>query len=63
MTLPRGGFIFTATCEVWTNPAGLELRLTMGGHGMPMTTVVSSFGEALRLLEQWKAAMMENGWS
>ena len=40
MTKPDGVNTHVAVCEVWTKPAGWELRLIMDGHGLPVTTVV-----------------------
>ena len=42
MAKPKGDHALTATCEVWTNPFGWELRLMIDGHGMRMTSVVRS---------------------
>ena len=63
MTKPKGDHTLMATCEVWTNPFGWELRLMMDGHGLRMSSVVRSAGEMLDLVEQWRAAMWEKGWS
>jgi hypothetical protein len=32
-------------------------------RGMQMTSVVRSAAEMLDMVEQWKAVMLENGWS
>jgi hypothetical protein len=53
----------SAVCEVWTHPAGSELRLTIDGHSLPTTTVVRSGPEMVALVEQWRAAMLALGWS
>jgi hypothetical protein len=63
MTKPKGDHTLTAACEVWTNPFGWELRLMIDGHGMQMTSVVRSAAEMLTMVEQWKAVMLEKGWT
>ena len=62
MTKPDGTPPHVAVCEVWTNPAGWELRLMMDGQNLPVTTVVRSHGEMRTLIESWKAALRETGW-
>jgi hypothetical protein len=63
MAKPKRDHTLMATCEVWTNPFGLELRLMIDGHGMQMTSVVRSAAEMHDMLEQWEAAMLTKGWS
>ena len=60
---PDGIQTHLAVCEVWTNVAGWELRLTMDGHALPLATVVQSPDEIRTLIESWKAALLEMGWS
>lgn len=62
MTKPDGTQPHVAVCEVWTNPAGWELRLMMDGQTLPVTTVVRSHGEMRTLIESWNAALRETGW-
>jgi hypothetical protein len=63
MTKRKGERILTAMCEVWTNPFGSELRLVVDGQGMQMASVVGSEAEMLVLVETWRTAMLEKGWS
>jgi hypothetical protein len=63
MTKPKGDHALTAKCEVWTHPFGWEVRLMIDRRGMQMTSVVRSAAEMLDMVEQWKAVMLENGWS
>jgi hypothetical protein len=62
MTKPKAGHLLSATCEVWTNPFGWELRLMVDGHGLRMASVVSSAQEMLQMVEQWQAVMRGSGW-
>jgi hypothetical protein len=62
MTKPNADRAMTATCEVWTNPFGWELRLMIEDRGMPMTSVVRSAAEMVALVETWRAALLEAGW-
>jgi hypothetical protein len=48
---------------VWTNPFGLELRLMIDGHSTQIASVVRSAAEMHDMLEQWKTALLETGWS
>ena len=63
MTKPDGTQPHVAVCEVWTNPAGWELRLIMDGHSLPVTTAVRSHDDIRTLIDSWKAALLEIGWS
>jgi hypothetical protein len=49
-------------CELWKHPFGWELRLEAAGE-MIQTQVCRSREEWVRTFEQWKAAMIEKGWS
>ena len=60
-SMPSGTRTMTASCEVWTNPSGWELRLIVDG-GTLMSTVVPSVSEMLALVETWRAAMLRRGW-
>jgi hypothetical protein len=62
MTKPKGDHTLTASCEVWTNPVGLELRLMIDGHSTQIASVVRSAAEMHDTLEQRRAAMLEKGW-
>jgi hypothetical protein len=63
MTKSDGIVTHVAVCEVWTNPAGWELRLIMDGHSLPVTTAVRSHDDIRTLIDSWKAALLEIGWS
>ena len=52
----KGDSVLIATCEVWTNPLGWELRLMTEGKRLEIASIVRS------RLEKWKAAMLEKGW-
>src|SRR4029079_12334850 len=39
MTRPEAPHSGVAVCEVWTNPIGWEMRLTIDGISLPITTV------------------------
>jgi hypothetical protein len=62
MTKPESSRTHVAACEVWTNPAGWELRLITDGHSL-IATVVQSAGEMHVLIEMWRAALLKMGWS
>jgi hypothetical protein len=63
MTKPNGDHIRMAVCEVWTHPAGWELRFTTDRHGPQVTSVARTAREMLESLAQWKAVLSERGWS
>ena len=63
MTKPRGDGTATAVCEIWSHEFRWELRLTIDGHGLMMTSVVRSAGEMQSTAEQWRTAMLEKGWT
>ena len=63
MNKAEGRHTHMAVCEAWTNPDGWELRLTTDGQSPPITTVVTSADEMRDLLETWRAALLETGWS
>jgi hypothetical protein len=60
---PEGVNTHVAVCEVWTNPDGWELRLTRDGQSLPIETVVRSADEMRALVETWRRALLEIGWS
>jgi hypothetical protein len=62
LTKAVGVHMHAAVCEVWTNPAGWELRLITNGQSRPITTVVRSADEMRALVETWQTTMRENGW-
>ena len=63
MTKPEGIQTHVAVCETWTNLNGWELRLILDGHDVPTTTVVRSADDMRALVEQWRATMLDKGWS
>jgi hypothetical protein len=62
MTKPTADGSVCAFCEVWTNPFGWEVRLLIGGHGNPVTTVARSSSEMLQTVDQWRAVLQGRGW-
>jgi hypothetical protein len=63
LTKTEGERTMTATCEVWTNPFGWELRLTKDGQSLPIETIVRSADEMRALVERWRTVLLETGWS
>ena len=63
MNKPEGGQTHVAMCEAGTNPHGWELRLTKDGQGVPSATNVRSADEVRALMETWRTALVETGWS
>ena len=63
MKKPEGVHTHVAVCEVWTNPDGWGLRLTRDGQSLPIETVVRSPDEMRALIERWRRALLEIGWS
>jgi hypothetical protein len=63
VTKKKGDTLLTAVCETWSHQFGWELRLVVDGHGLSMTSVVRSAPEMVATSEQWRAAMIEKGWS
>jgi hypothetical protein len=59
----KGDHAVTAVCEVWTHPFGWELRLQVDGHGLMMSSMARSGEEMLARVEEWRAAMLEKGWT
>ena len=50
-----------AVCELWSHPAGWEIRLYAAGEFV-QSMVSESEDEALECIERWKAAMLDKGW-
>ena len=63
VTKPEGVHTHVAVCETWTNPDGWELRLTTDGQAVPIATIVRSADEMRTLIETWRTALLETGWS
>jgi hypothetical protein len=63
MTKMEGDHTMIAVCEVWAVELGWDLRLMIDGHGLQMSSAVRSAEEMFATIEQWKAAMLEKGWS
>ena len=63
LTKRSGDQVRSAVCEVWSNPVGWELRLMIDGHGLLVAAVVGSASEMLKTADEWRAAMLESGWS
>ena len=61
MTKSKGDRTSIATCEVWTNPNGWELRLLTDGQSL-IATVVPSADEMHVLIKMWRAALLKMGW-
>jgi hypothetical protein len=63
LTKLKGKRAETPVCEIWSHPFGWELRLTIDGHGLQMSSVVRSADEIRQTAEQWRTAMAERGWT
>ena len=50
-----------AHCEVYSHPAGWELRLT-GNHTYPSTRACEIPEDVLSTQEKWKATLERDGW-
>lgn len=53
----------TAVCEVWAVEMSWDLRLMIDGHGLQMSSLCRSGREMVDRADEWKAAMVEKGWS
>jgi hypothetical protein len=62
LTKTQGDSAMTGVCEVWTHPAGWELRLTVDGHGLQVSSVVRSAEDMREKIDTWRGAMHEKGW-
>jgi hypothetical protein len=60
LTKTNGDPSHYVVCEVWTHPVGWELRLTINGRILPMTTIVESADQMRSMVEAWKAVMVES---
>ena len=58
----RNGGRVNATCSLLTHQLGFELRLNVNGN-LQRAQVCRSTDEVLALTEQWKAAMLAQGWT
>jgi hypothetical protein len=63
LTKQKSSETLCAVCELWTHPFGWELRLSIDGHGLQMSSVVRSAGEMTKTADAWRAAMAEKGWT
>jgi hypothetical protein len=59
----KGGRVLTAVCALYTHPLGWDLQLTVDDRGLVMSDVVGSADEMIATSEEWRAAMLEKGWS
>ncbi len=62
LTKFKGERVLTATCEVWSHQFGWELRLTIDGRGLQMSSVARTPAESTARIQEWRAAMFEKGW-
>ena len=51
-----------AVCELWWHQLGWELRLLAAGE-LLRSQVCRAFNEWLGVADEWRAAMIEKGWS
>jgi hypothetical protein len=58
----QSGRQLEAACRLVTHQLGWELRLEIGG-GLQRSQVCRSQDEVLDTSDEWKAAMIEKGWS
>jgi hypothetical protein len=63
LTKVKGGHTMTAVCEVWAVEMGWDLRLMIDGCGLQFSSPCRSGREMVDRADEWKAAMIENGWS
>jgi hypothetical protein len=63
VTRTSGERTSTAVCQVWTHPAGWELRLSLEGDGLKRFAVARSAVEMAETAEDWRQEMVANGWS
>lgn len=62
MTRSVHDYAYITVCEAWTSPDGWELRLITDGQSL-IATVVRSTDEMRALIERWRCALLEIGWS
>ena len=58
----RGKKSLAAICKLWTHHLGWEVRLEINGD-LQRSEVFRSEDDVLTAGEQWKAAMVDMGWS
>jgi hypothetical protein len=63
VTKQKGDSTMSATCEVCSHEFGWELKLTIDGHGLQMSSVVHSAEEMRETADRWLCAMLEKGWT
>jgi hypothetical protein len=63
LTKITGDRTMTAVCEVWAVEMGWDLRLQIYGRGLHMSSLCRSGREMVDRADEWKAAMVEKGWS
>jgi hypothetical protein len=51
-----------AVCQVWTHPAGWELRLSIDREGLKRFAVVGSAVEMAETAEDWREELLTEGW-
>ena len=57
----RCGTQIEAICQLLTHASGWEVRLEVSGS-VQRTDVRSSQDDVLAVADEWKAAMVQNGW-
>jgi hypothetical protein len=63
MTKVKGDDTMTALCEVWAVEMGWDLRLMIDGHALQLSSLCRSGPEMVERADEWRAAMVEKGWS
>jgi hypothetical protein len=63
MTKAKGDYTLTAVCEVWAVELGWDLRLMIDGNSLQLGSLCRSGREMVDRAEEWKAAMVEKGWT
>jgi hypothetical protein len=59
LTKTKDDSTLRGVCEVWTHQFGWELRLTVDGHGLLVSSVVRSAEDLREKIETWRSAMVE----
>jgi hypothetical protein len=52
-----------AVCELLTHERGWELRLVVDGNDLRNSRLLPADDDVLSVVEEWKTAMVERGWS
>ena len=52
-----------AVCELRNHELGLELRLVVDGGDLRSSRLLAAGDDVLSVVEEWKMAMVERGWS